>query len=236
LNRPARDTIVIIPAFNEEASIALVLDDLPKERLLEVIVVNNNSSDRTSEVAIEHGAKVIFEKTMGYGQACLTGLELAYTYNPEIIAFIDGDYSDFPEELSLLLKEIDQGADLVIGSRTRGRAEEGALLPQAIFGNWLATTLMRLFFKGPSFTDLGPFRAIKTSAIKEIQMRDRDFGWTVEMQVKALMHELKCFEISVGYKKRIGISKITGTLKGTVKAGYKILGLIFYLKLRSFFR
>ena len=236
MNRPEPDTVLIIPAYNEEASISFVLDELPRERLLEVIVVNNKSTDKTAEVATKHGAKVILEETMGYGQACLTGIELAHSYRPKIIAFIDGDYSDFPCELTKILDEVDSGFDLVIGSRTRGKAEPGALLPQAVFGNWLATSLMGLFFKGPSFTDLGPFRAIKTEALKKIQMKDRDFGWTVEMQVKALIHGLNCTEISVGYKKRIGVSKITGTLKGTVKAGYKILGLIFYLRLRSFFR
>lgn len=235
MNRPERDTVVVIPAFNEEASVAYVLDGLPKERLLEVIVVNNNSSDNTAQVATDHGARVILEKRMGYGQACLTGIELAYTYNPRIIAFIDADYSDFPEELPLLLKEIDKGSDLVIGSRTRGKAEEGALLPQAIFGNWLATTLMKLFFSGYHFTDLGPFRAITTQKLKQIEMKDTNFGWTVEMQVKALIHKLNCTEISVGYKKRIGVSKITGTLKGTVKAGYKILGTIFWFWLISVF-
>jgi glycosyltransferase involved in cell wall biosynthesis len=236
LNRPEADTVIIIPAHNEEASISYVLDDLPKERLKAIIVVNNNSTDETAAVAIRHGAKVTLEETMGYGQACLTGIKSALSFNPSIIAFVDGDYSDFPSELSMILEEVDKGYDLVIGSRTRGGAEPGALLPQAIFGNWLATSLMRLFFKGPSFTDLGPFRAIRTKALLEIQMKDRDFGWTVEMQIKALIHKLKVSEVSVGYKKRIGISKITGTLKGTVKAGYKILGLIFYLRLRSFFR
>lgn len=234
LNRPERDTVVVIPAFNEEASISYVLDELPKERILEVIVVNNNSSDNTADIAAKHGAKVIFEERMGYGQACLTGIELAYSYNPKIIAFIDADFSDFPHELPLLLEQVDDGADLVIGSRTRGKAEDGALLPQAIFGNWLATTLMKIFFSGYKFTDLGPFRAIKTDKLKQIQMKDTNFGWTVEMQVKALIHKLKCSEISVGYKKRIGVSKITGTLKGTVKAGYKILGTIFWLWLLSF--
>ncbi len=236
MNRPEADTVIIIPAYNEEASISYVLDDLPKDRLKAIIVVNNNSTDNTARVASDHGATVILEETMGYGQACLTGIEKALTYKPSIIAFVDGDYSDFPSELTRILEEIDKGADLVIGSRTRGGAEAGALLPQAVFGNWLATSLMRLFFKGLVFTDLGPFRAITTKALLEIQMKDRDFGWTVEMQIKALIHKLKCSEISVGYKKRIGVSKITGTLKGTVKAGYKILGLIFYLRLRSFFR
>lgn len=236
MDRPERDTIVVIPAFNEEASIGLVLKELPRERLLEVIVVNNNSTDNTAEVAASNGAKVLLEERMGYGQACLTGISQAYTYNPKIIAFIDGDFSDFPGELTDLLKEIDQGSDLVIGSRTRGKAEAGALLPQAIFGNWLATTLMKLFFKGLPFTDLGPFRAIKVDKLKELSMADTNFGWTVEMQVKALIHGLKCSEISVGYKKRIGVSKITGTIQGTIKAGYKILGTIFWLRLRSFLR
>lgn len=236
MDRPEADTVVVIPAFNEEESIGLVLDGLPKERLLDIIVVNNNSTDKTAEMAIHHGAKVIFEERMGYGQACLTGIAQAMTYDPSIIAFIDADFSDFPEELPLLLSEIDSGADMVIGSRTRGKAEPGALLPQAIFGNWLATFLMSLFFTGLKFTDLGPFRAIRTNKLTELQMADTNFGWTVEMQVKALIHKLNCSEVSVGYKKRIGVSKITGTIKGTFKAGYKILGTIFWLKLRSFFR
>lgn len=234
MNRPERDTVVVIPAFNEESSIGLVLDGLPKARLIEVIVVNNNSTDNTAAVAEKYGAKVIFEKKMGYGQACLTGLDLAYTLTPKLIAFIDADFSDFPEELEQLLNEIDNGADMVIGSRTRGKADAGALLPQAIFGNWLATTLMKLLFGKYEFTDLGPFRVIRSEKLQSLKMADTNFGWTVEMQVKALIHNLKCSEISVGYKKRIGVSKITGTIKGTIKAGYKILATIFFLKLSSF--
>ena len=228
-NLDQKDTVVIIPAFNEEKSIGLVLDHIPRERVMEVIVVDNNSFDSTAARAKAHGARVIFEERRGYGQACLTGIATALEYNPKNIAFLDGDYSDTPEELSELLEELDQGHDMVIGSRTRGKAEENALLPQAVFGNWLATSLMRLFFGGYSFTDLGPFRVIKTDSLKALRMADTNFGWTVEMQAKALIHKLRCSEIAVSYKKRIGVSKITGTISGTFKAGYKILFTIFAL-------
>ena len=221
--------MVIIPAYNEQDSIGLVLERIPKERIIEIIVVNNNSSDNTKEVAEDRGAKVIDEPKLGYGRACLTGIQKAYEYNPEVIAFLDGDFSDDPEDLPSLLAQIDAGFELVIGSRLLGRAEPKALLPQARFGNWLATSLMKVLFSGPTFTDLGPFRAISTSALKKIDMKDQDFGWTVEMQVKALAYQLKCTEVSVHYKKRIGVSKITGTIKGTILAGYKILGTIGYL-------
>lgn len=218
-----KDTVIIIPAFNEEHSIGLVLDAIPRDRVLEVIVVNNNSWDKTAHVAKSHGARVLFEGNRGYGQACLTGIKSAYLYNPKNIVFLDADYSDFPQDMKGLLSEIDQGFDMVIGSRTRGGAEENSLLPQAIFGNWLATSLLRLCFGGYAFTDLGPFRAIKTDALKLLEMKDTNFGWTVEMQAKALIYKLKCQEVSVRYRKRIGVSKITGTIQGTFKAGYKIL-------------
>ena len=224
-----KDTVVIIPAFNEEESISLVLNDIPRDRILEIIVVNNNSTDKTANIAKDNGAKVIHEPQMGYGKACLTGLAAAYLLNPENILFLDGDYSDHPQELSSLLVEMDKGNDLVIGSRTLGKAEQGALLPQAIFGNWLSTNLMKLLLGGFHFSDLGPFRVIKTSALKKLNMLDEDFGWTMEMQAKALIHKLKCCEVSVSYRKRIGVSKITGTLKGTFKAGYKILTTLFGL-------
>ncbi len=230
-----KDTVIIIPAFNEEASIVFVLKNLPRERLLEVIVVNNQSTDQTKKKALAYGALVIDEPQQGYGKACLKGIEKAYQYKPVNIAFIDADFSDNPSELELLLEELDKGYDLVIGSRTRGKAQPGSLLPQAIFGNWLATSLMRLFFGGHAFTDLGPFRIIKTKSLKTLKMVDKDFGWTVEMQAKALIQGLKCSEISVSYKQRIGVSKITGTLEGTLKAGYKILMTLFILWLKSKF-
>ena len=231
-----KDTLVIIPAFNEESSLPLVLRDIPKERVREIIVVNNGSTDRTPEVAEENGATVLHESQKGYGKACLTGLTYAFKQNISNIAFLDGDYSDNPKELTLLLKEIDSGFDLVIGSRTLGKAEKDALLPQAIFGNFLATRLMKLFFGGFAFSDLGPFRIIRKNKLQELSMKDEDFGWTVEMQVKALIHQLSCTEVSVSYKKRIGVSKITGTIKGTFKAGHKILYTIFSLWHQTLFK
>jgi glycosyltransferase involved in cell wall biosynthesis len=222
-----KDTVVVIPAFNEEASIQFVIADIPKERILEIIVVNNNSTDSTKENALKSGAKVIDETIQGYGIACLTGIREGLKFNPKIFAFVDADYSDNPAEIAYLLKSIDNGSDLVIGSRILGKAEKGALLPQAYWGNKLAMFLMQVFFKPHPFTDLGPMRAITTEALNFIEMKDTNFGWTVEMQIKALVYDLKCDEISVEYKKRIGVSKITGTVSGTIKASYKILFTIF---------
>jgi glycosyltransferase involved in cell wall biosynthesis len=233
MNENIKNCVLIIPVYNEEKSIGKVLQEIPREELIEIIVVNNNSTDNTVTVAKSHGAVVVNEMKMGYGQACLTGIEHALKLNPSVIAFIDGDYSDNPSELKSLLEKIREGHELVIGSRVLGKAEKGALLPQAIFGNWLATRLMTLVFSGFKFTDLGPFRAITTSALRKLAMSDTDFGWTVEMQSKALIYDLSCAEISVSYKKRIGVSKITGTVKGTILAGYKILSTIFYLYLKS---
>lgn len=225
------DVVVIIPAFNEENSINLVLNDLPQSRVSRVIVVNNGSTDQTAAVAKAAGAEVLYEPRKGYGQACLTGLARAYELNPDVIAFVDGDYSDYPGEITLLLDKISAGFDFVIGSRNLGKAEPGALLPQAKFGNWLSTTLMSLLFRGYKFSDLGPFRAIKTDKLKKLQMQDTNFGWTMEMQVKAIIHKLKCTEVSVSYRKRVGVSKITGTIKGTFSAGYKILYTLFKYRL-----
>ncbi|NOY63473.1 MAG: glycosyltransferase family 2 protein [Gammaproteobacteria bacterium] len=225
-----KDTVVVIPAFNEEASIGLVLDDIPMARVIRVIVVNNGSTDRTAMVARAHGALVVDEARKGYGQACLTGIAAAADYEPRNIAFLDGDYSDEPAELSSLLDALDRGAEMVIGSRTLGRAETGALLPQAVFGNWLATRLMRALFGGYRFTDLGPFRVIKHDKLQQLSMADTNFGWTVEMQAKALAYGLKCSEVSVTYRKRVGVSKITGTVKGTFMAGYKIIYTLFRLR------
>ena len=220
---------VIIPAFNEERAIGRVLDEIPST-VSEVIVVDNGSTDATAAIAQLRGAVVIHEPTRGYGQACLRGLSaLSYT---DIVVFLDGDYSDFPEEMPALYEPIVSGAaDLVVGSRVLGQREKGALLPQARFGNWLSTRLIRWLF-GVSFTDLGPFRAIDHKALKRLEMCDRDFGWTVEMQVKAARLEMRCTEVPVRYRKRIGISKISGTLSGSVRAGHKILWTIF--KYRSY--
>lgn len=228
-NQPIID--VIIPAYNEESSIAHVVNDIPKDLVRDIIVCNNNSSDDTSEVARQAGAVVVDQPVPGYGNACLKGMEYVHNndVHPDIVVFLDGDYSDHPEEMELLIKPIvEDGQELVIGSRALGAMENGAMMPQQIFGNWLATTLIRLFYKY-EFTDLGPFRAITYSKLLEINMQDRDFGWTVEMQVKAAKMRLKCMEVPVTYRKRIGVSKVSGTIRGTILAGHKILWTIFKL-------
>ena len=220
---------VIIPVYNEERSIGLVVGDIPKDSVNEIVVVNNLSTDNSAEVAKNAGATVIDQDQRGYGNACLKGIEYINSKSdkPDIVVFLDGDYSDHPEELPLLLKPIiEENFDFVIGSRAAGSQEKGAMLPQAVFGNLLATFLIRLFY-GYRFTDLGPFRAIKYDSLISLGMEDKTFGWTVEMQVKALKKGLKCTEVPVSYRKRIGVSKITGTLTGTVKAGYKIIWTIF---------
>lgn len=217
---------VIIPAYNEETSIGLVLKDLPREKLHEIIVVDNRSTDRTAEVATKNGARVVFEYRRGYGSACLKGISVLN--NPDIVVFLDGDYSDYPEEISLLTKPIIQGdKDFVLGSRMILPESRKALLPQSRYGNQLAVFFMSLFFGGYLFTDLGPFRAISFKALEKIKMRDINFGWTVEMQIKALKYDLRILEIPVKYRKRVGLSKITGTVSGTFKAGIKIIYTIF---------
>ncbi|MFQ5671965.1 MAG: glycosyltransferase family 2 protein [Nitrospinales bacterium] len=215
---------VIIPAYNEEKSLPLVLRDLPS--VYEVIVVDNASSDGTARVARENGAKVARENRRGYGSACLKGIgELGH---PDIVVFLDADYSDYPEELTQLVAPIAADeADFVVGSRMILHESRQALLPQARYGNRLAVFLVRLFFGGYSFTDLGPFRAIRYESLKAIGMRDTNFGWTVEMQIKAVRHGLRIREVPVRYRKRVGVSKITGTVSGTVKAGIKIIYTIF---------
>ena len=216
---------VIIPAYNEENSIGRVLNDLPKEKLKEIIVVNNASTDKTAEVARINGAKVVEERRRGYGAACLRGI--SEVSGSDIVVFIDGDYSDYPEELDHLIKPIiENRADFVLGSRMIYPESREALLPQARYGNKLATFLIYIFF-GYRFTDLGPFRAIRFDSLKQINMVDTDFGWTVEMQIKAIKNNLRIEEIPVHYRKRIGISKITGTISGTFKAGVKIMYTIF---------
>ena len=220
---------VIIPAFNEEKSINKVITDIPKGLVQEVVVVNNNSSDNTSKVASQAGAKVLDESFKGYGAACLKGIEYFKRKDdrPEIIVFIDGDYSDYPQEMPKLIHPIiDEGADMVIGSRALGTKEKGAMTPQQIFGNWLATFLIKRLY-GVSFTDLGPFRAISFDKLLLIDMKDKTFGWTVEMQVKAAKKRLVSVEVPVNYKKRIGVSKVSGTIYGTFMAGYKIITTIF---------
>ncbi len=221
--------IVIIPAFNEEGSIAKVVNGLPEEWVSEVVVVDNNSNDRTAEVAKDAGATVVKQPLKGYGNACLAGIAYAEKAipSPDIIVFIDGDYSDYPQELpQVVMPILEQDMDLVIGSRELGKRERGSMTIPQIFGNWLATTLLKLFY-GVKFTDLGPFRAIKFDKLLALNMKDKTYGWTVEMQLKAVKEGLKCTEVAVNYKKRIGVSKVSGTVKGTIMAGYKILWTIF---------
>ena len=224
---------VIIPAFNEADSIHKVVGDIPKNLVTDIIVVSNGSTDETEQNAQDAGATVLREKRKGYGYACLKGM--AYIADkkvedqPKIVVFLDGDYSDYPEEMSDLVKPIlEEDFDMVIGSRALGNRERGSMLPQQVFGNWLATTLIKLLYK-VKFTDLGPFRAIKYDKLLEIDMQDTTYGWTVEMQVKAAKLKMKCTEVPVNYRQRIGVSKVTGTVKGTIMAGYKILWTIFKL-------
>jgi glycosyltransferase involved in cell wall biosynthesis len=219
---------VLIPALNEEATLPRVLADLPKDVGEEIVVIDNGSSDRTAEVARAGGATVLSEPRRGYGSACLAGIEYLQTKNPDVVAFLDADYSDHPEELPLVIRPIvEEGYDLVVGSRTKGRRERGALLPQARFGNVLATSLIRWFY-GFSYSDLGPFRAIRFPALLNLGMTDRTYGWTVEMQIKAVRKGLRITEVPVRYRKRAGgQSKVSGTVKGTVLAGYKILWTVF---------
>ena len=217
---------VIIPAHNEEASLPRVLEAIPKDCVNSVIVVDNGSTDATARVAREHGAVVVSEPKRGYGYACLAGIQEALQSDPDLLVFLDGDYSDYPEDMPELLDAIGRGNDLVIGSRMIGEREPGALLPQALFGNWLATLLIRIFW-GYRFTDLGPFRAVKTESLLRMKMSDGTYGWTVEMQIKAAKLGMICTEVPVRYRKRIGVSKVTGTVSGTIKASWKILYTIF---------
>ncbi|MCC6688488.1 MAG: glycosyltransferase family 2 protein [Saprospiraceae bacterium] len=228
---------VIIPAYNEELSIAKVIRDIPKDLVRNIIVCNNNSSDATAVVASTAGAIVADEPSPGYGNACLRGMAyieaLPYDEKPDILVFMDGDYSDYGEEMYELVKPIlDDGMEMVIGSRALGRRERGSMTTPQVFGNWLSTTLIRWLY-GYRFTDLGPYRAIRYPALLALKMADRNFGWTVEMQVKAAKHKLKTTEIAVNYRKRIGTSKVSGTIKGSISAGYKILWTIGKLWLNN---
>lgn len=219
---------VIIPAYNEEDSIAKVINDIPKS-VEEIIVVSNNSTDDTEINARNAGATVLSETRKGYGYACLKGMDYVAKQQPQpdIIVFLDGDYSDYPEELTKIVAPIiNDNLDFVIGARVKRLREQGAMTPQQIFGNWLACVLMKLMF-GAKFSDLGPFRAIKYDKLLALQMEDKTYGWTVEMQLKALKQKLSYTEIPVNYRNRIGVSKVSGTVKGSVMAGVKILGWIF---------
>ncbi len=222
---------VIIPAFNEAKSIGKVVSDIPGHLVNEVIVVNNASSDETTSRARQAGAAVLDEPEKGYGRACLRGIEYLKNQDspPDIVVFLDADYSDSPDEMEQLVKPIIQDdIDLVIGSRALGNCEKGAMLPQQIWGNRLATFLLKLLY-GTEFSDLGPFRAVKFNKLLDLEMEDKNYGWTVEMQVKAAKQNLAFTEVPVSYKRRIGSSKVSGTLRGTAMAGYKILYTIFKL-------
>ena len=218
--------LVIIPAFNEARAIGRVIRDLPGEVVDEVVVVNNASTDETEANARAAGATVLREPRRGYGNACLRGLEYARTRRPDVVVFLDGDYSDHPDELPRLVEPICRGeADFVVGSRIRGDAEPGAMLPQAQIGNRVACTLMQWIW-GAHYTDLGPFRAIRFRDLLALNMQDRTFGWTIEMQIKAVEAGLRVREVPVSYRQRVGVSKITGTVSGTLKASVKILWTI----------
>ena len=224
---------VIIPAFNEEKSIGLVLSDLPRE-VDEIVVIDNGSTDETAAEAKKGGATVLYEPRKGYGFACLAGIELlkAKANQGDIVVFLDGDYSDYPEELTALITPIlQQKALFVLGTRVTPQLEKGALTPQQRFGNELATTLMKWIY-GSTFTDLGPFRAIEWKTLMQLNMNDKTYGWTVEMQLKILKKAIPYLEVPVRYRPRIGVSKVSGTLKGTLMAGYKILSWIFIFSLK----
>ncbi len=216
----------LIPALDEAGAIGLVLDALPRPLIRRAIVCDNGSSDHTAEIARARGATVVSEPRRGYGAACLRGLAELANDPPDVVLFLDGDLSDDPAEAAQVLAPILAGrADLVIGSRALGKRERGALTPQARFGNWLATRLLRVLY-GAHFTDLGPFRAIRYPSLVALVMRDRDFGWTVEMQVKAARARIRTEEVPVRYRRRIGRSKISGTISGSFQAGSRILGTI----------
>lgn len=219
---------VIIPAYNEEQSIPKVIADIPA-LVRHIIVANNNSTDRTGEVAEAAGAEVVFEPQKGYGKACQAAMDWVknQAVQPDILVFLDGDYSDYPEEMKGLIRPIVEGrAEMVIGSRALGQRESGSMTVPQVFGNWLATTMMK-YMQGARFTDLGPFRAIVWQDLLRLNMVDQNYGWTIEMQIKAHKAGLRYLEVPVNYRKRIGVSKVSGTVKGVFGAGYKIILTIF---------
>jgi glycosyltransferase involved in cell wall biosynthesis len=217
---------VIIPALNEEAALPRVLAEIPRPTVRRVVVADNGSTDRTAEVARASGAQLVYEPERGYGAACLRALGHLAADPPDIVAFLDGDYSDHPGELDVLIAPIVAGhADLVIGSRARGTREAGALSPQQRVGNAIACSALRALY-GVRYTDLGPFRAIRWETLQALSMRDRNYGWTVEMQIKAARQGVRYREVPVSYRRRIGVSKVSGTVRGSLGAGVKILWLL----------
>lgn len=231
---PFPDVAIIIPVLNEEFAIPLVLRDIPKTLVSEIIVVDNNSTDRSAEQAALCGAIVVHEKKRGYGSACRKGLEYLQSrqQKPDIVVFLDGDYSDYPEEMSLLIEPmVKDGYDLVIGSRTKVKAEKGSMTITQKLGNRLITFMIKLLF-GYSFSDLGPFRAIRYEKLIQLGIEDRSYGWTIEMQLKALYHKLKIQEVPVSYRVRIGTSKISGSIVSSLKAGFKIMITIIRCRLK----
>jgi glycosyltransferase involved in cell wall biosynthesis len=218
---------VIIPAYNEELSIGRVISSIPRKIINEIVVINNNSSDNTAQKAMDAGATVLVETFQGYGASCLRGIEYLKNKNIDIIIFMDGDYSDHAEELNLLIEPIiNEKYDFVIGSRILGKQEKGALPLQSKIGSIISGFLIKIFW-GFKYTDLGPFRAIKFDRLLQLNMKDKWYGWTVEMQIKALKNKLRVKEVPVSYRKRIGESKVTGTLKGTIMASVIIMKTIF---------
>ena len=221
-----QDVAVIIPALNEEAALPRVLREIPRPRVRRIVVADNGSTDHTARVATEHGAEVVHEPERGYGAACLKALSHLADDPPDIVVFLDGDYSDHPDELVSLIDPIVVGdADMVIGSRARGHQERGALSPQQRVGNAIACRALRLLY-GVRYTDLGPFRAIRWEILQALRMQDRNYGWTVEMQIKAARHGVAYREVPVSYRQRIGVSKVSGTTRGSLGAGAKILWLL----------
>jgi len=227
-NRGANQAVLIIPALDEEPVIGWTLDQIPPGLYCEIIVADNGSGDRTAEIARARGATVVCEPERGYGAACLRAIA-ALPDDIEAVVFMDADGSDDPAEAVLLVEPIYDGrADLVIGSRTLGGAEKGSLQPHQIFGNRLATWLIRIGF-GHRYTDLGPFRAIRADALRQLGMRDRNYGWTIEMQIQALRHNLRVMEAPVSYRRRVGVSKISGTWGASIAAGCKIIWTVLRL-------
>lgn len=216
----------MIPALNEERALPYVLREIPRPPVRRVVVADNGSTDATAEVAVENGAEVVHEPERGYGAACLRALAHLDSDPPDIVVFLDGDYSDHPDELPSLIQPILEGrADVVIGSRATGRRERGALSPQQRVGNAIASTALGLLY-GVRYTDLGPFRAVRWETLEHLQMCDRNYGWTVEMQIKAARQRIPYCEVPVSYRRRIGVSKVSGTVRGSVYAGAKILWLL----------